>query len=143
MESTLAGAAARQRFDAARRAYLATAGARGPHVVPICFVRAGDVLYSAVDHKPKAGRPSGRPLRRLENVARDPFVAVLADHYEEDWNRLWWVRADGRARILSEGGERESALAKLARKYEQYRAAPPDGPVLAIDVEHWSAWTGW
>ncbi len=96
----------------------------------------GDVLYSAVDRKPK----SGRPLRRLENVRQDARVAVLADHYEEDWSRLWWVRADGRARILAEGAERDAALERLKGKYPQYRQEPPDGPVLAIDVERWSSW---
>jgi PPOX class probable F420-dependent enzyme len=107
-------------------------------VVPICFVLAAGVLYSAVDRKPK----SGRPLRRLENVRRDPRVSVLADHYEDDWSRLWWVRADGRARILDATPERELALAELARKYPQYRVDPPDGPVLAVDIDRWSTWTG-
>jgi PPOX class probable F420-dependent enzyme len=129
---------ARERFAAVRRAHLATTGASGPHLVPICFALAGDVLYSAVDHKPK----SGRVLRRLENIRRDPRVCVLADRYEDDWSRLWWVRADGRARILGDGAERESALMELAAKYPQYRADPPDGPVLAVDVERWSSWSG-
>jgi len=135
-------ALARERFAAARRAHLATAGPTGPHLVPICFALAGNVLYSAVDRKPKAGRPSGQPLRRLENVRHEPRVAVLADHYEERWSRLWWVRADGRARILTDGDELASALASLAEKYEQYRAEPPLGPVLAVDVERWSSWSG-
>jgi PPOX class probable F420-dependent enzyme len=131
-------ALARERLASARRAFLATAGPAGPHLVPICFALAGDVLYSAVDAKPK----SGRPLRRLENVRTDPRVAVLADHYEDDWSRLWWVRADGRARLLSAGAELDRALAELAGKYLQYRSAPPPGPVLAIDVDHWSSWSG-
>lgn len=134
MESSLA----RERFGAARRAHLATSGASGPHLVPICFALAGEVLYSAVDHKPK----TGRPLRRLDNIRAEPRVSVLTDHYEDDWTRLWWVRADGRARILEGGDERAAALAVLTAKYPQYRAEPPDGPVLAVDVERWSSWSG-
>ena len=133
---------ARERLEGARRAVLATAGRDGPHLVPICFALAGEVLYSAVDRKPKAGRPSGRPLRRLENVSHDPRVSVLADHYEEQWSRLWWVRADGLARILESGPEREVALRYLAAKYPQYAESPPAGPVVAIDVERWSSWSG-
>jgi PPOX class probable F420-dependent enzyme len=134
VESSLA----RQRFAAARRAHLATTGAEGPHLVPVCFALVGDVIYSAIDHKPK----TGRPLRRLENVRADPRVAVLADHYEDDWKRLWWVRADGRARILGEGDESAAALAELTAKYPQYRADPPNGPVLAVDVVQWNSWSG-
>lgn len=129
---------AREHFGAARRAYLGTSGGSGPHLVPICFALAGDVVYTAVDHKPK----SGRPLRRLENVRDEPRVSLLADHYEDDWTRLWWVRADGRARILAGGDELAAALAELTAKYPQYRTDPPDGPVLAVDVERWSSWSG-
>jgi PPOX class probable F420-dependent enzyme len=128
---------ARARFAAARVARLATADAAGrPHLVPICFAVAGDTVYSAVDDvKPKATRR----LRRLANVAANPAVALLADEYDEDWSRLWWVRADGRGRVLDDAPE---AVALLVERYAQYRAAPPAGPVLAVDVERWSGWSG-
>jgi PPOX class probable F420-dependent enzyme len=123
--------------ERARVARLATVGANGkPHLVPICFVLAGETLYSAVDRKPKRSLR----LKRLENVRTDPRVEVLVDHYEDDWSRLWWVRLRGHARVLEAGEERERALALLAEKYPQYRAEPPPGPVLAIDVDRWSAW---
>ncbi len=107
-----------------------------PHVVPFVFALVGDTLYSAVDEKPKA---SPR-LRRLDNIRRDPRVAVVVDHYEEDWSRLWWVRLRGTARVLEDGDERDRALALLAHKYPQYRAAPPKGAVIAVDVSEWRAW---
>ena len=62
-----------------------------PHLVPITFAVDGDALYSAVDAKPK----STRALRRLANIAANPAVSVLVDHYDDDWTRLWWARADG------------------------------------------------
>ena len=117
-----------ERFAAARVARLATAG---PHVVPICFAVDGDVIWSAVDAKPKRTRA----LRRLENIARDPRVSVLVDHYEEDWSRLWWARADGTATVHDEG-----PVALLAARYAQYAAAPPAGPFVRIAVRRWSAW---
>jgi PPOX class probable F420-dependent enzyme len=130
----MTGEEARERFAAARVARLATADASGrPHLVPIVFAVAGDEVVSAVDAKPKRTTA----LRRLANVRENPRVALLADHYEDDWSALWWVRADGRARVL-EGDD--GAVAALAERYEQYRADPPAGPVLAITVERWSGW---
>jgi PPOX class probable F420-dependent enzyme len=129
----------RERVRAARVARLATVGASGrPHLVPFCFVLDGDVLYSAVDRKSKRTVE----LRRLENVDAEPRLCVLVDHYEEDWTRLWWVRLDGRGRRLATGtAEEERALGLLGAKYDQYRAQPPPGPVLRIDVDAWRGWT--
>ncbi len=127
----------RRRVAAAQVARLGTVAVSGaPHLVPFCFVLDGDVLYSAVDRKPKR-TPR---LRRLDNVAAEPRVCVLVDHYEADWACLWWVRVDGRARRLEAGPEAERALDLLAVKYPQYRAARPDGPVLRIDAQRWTGW---
>jgi PPOX class probable F420-dependent enzyme len=130
---------ARARFAAARSARLATAGGDGrPHVVPICFaLDDDDTLYTAVDHKPKRTTK----LRRLANIAANPNVSVLADHYEdEDWIRLWWARADGTARVLP--GGHAHAVALLQARYAPYRENPPQGPVIAIAVARWSGWSG-
>jgi PPOX class probable F420-dependent enzyme len=109
-----------------------------PHLVPICFVLAGAVIYHAVDHKPKATRR----LARLANLAADPRATVLADHYEEDWSALWWVRADGRARVLEDvtAPEAARALDLLAGRYAQYREHRPAGPVIALDIERITGW---
>jgi PPOX class probable F420-dependent enzyme len=124
-----------ERFAAARVARLATAGPDGPHVVPIVFAVVGDVIYHAVDHKPKRTTA----LRRLDNLRADPRASVLVDAYDEDWERLWWVRADGMASILAPG--HAEAIAALRAKYPQYEARPPEGPVVAIKVERWSSWS--
>ena len=128
---------ARALFAGARVARLATVGADGrPHLVPVVFAAADDVVYSAVDEKPKRTRR----LRRLENVRANPHVALLADHYDDaDWNALWWVRADGVARVL-EGDDAVPGMALLTERYAQYRETPPGGPLLAIAVERWSGW---
>jgi PPOX class probable F420-dependent enzyme len=126
------------RLAAARVARLATIDPDGrPHLVPIVFALAGETLYTAVDRKPKRSRR----LRRVENARTRPDVTVLVDHYEEDWQRLWWIRVRGRARVLDGGEERERALALLTAKYPQYRRQPPDGPVVAIDVTQVRAWS--
>lgn len=140
---------ARRRVAQAQVARLATADADGrPHLVPMVFVlvsetdagatRSGDTIYSAVDAKPKR---SGA-LRRLANIAANPRVAVLVDHYEPDWHALWWVRAEGTGRILdADEPEGRDAIARLMARYPQYREQPPPGPVVAIDVTRWSSWS--
>ena len=138
----MTSAAARQRFAAARVARLATADAAGrPHVVPVVFAVDADVIYTVIDAKPKRTTA----LRRLANVAENPCVSLLADHYEEDWGALWWARADGPARVLdpvsgveAERAEAERAVALLRQRYPQQRAV---GVVLAVDVQRWSGWS--
>lgn len=128
---------ARERFASARLARLATVGADGaPHLVPIVFALLGETVYSVVDEKPKRSTD----LRRLRNVRANPRASLLVDHYEEDWGRLWWVRADGTARILDRDvPEARSAIEALLKRYPQQR---PAGPVLAVDVDRWSGWLG-
>ena len=134
----MTAAEARERFARARVARLATADADGrPHLVPVVFAVAGDTVYSAVDAKPKRTQR----LRRLANVTANPQVALLADHYGEDWDTLWWVRADGRGRVLApEAAEARRAVGLLRERYAPYTERPPGGPVLAVDVARWSGW---
>ena len=124
-----------QRFACVPVARLATVGPDGaPHLVPIVFAPVGaDVIVSAVDGKPKRSRA----LRRLANIAAEPRVSVLADHYEPDWSRLWWVRADGTAEVVETYAE---GLRALVERYPQYREAPPAGPFVVITVARWSSW---
>jgi PPOX class probable F420-dependent enzyme len=134
------GEEARERFASARVARLATAGADGrPHVVPVVFAITGDTIVHAVDDKPKRTRA----LRRLANIAANPHVALLVDEYDDaDWDRLWWVRADGVARVLESGNDEAlRALTLLAGRYVQYRATPPAGPVVAVAVTRWRGWS--
>jgi hypothetical protein len=42
--------------------------------------------------------------------------------------------------VLDDGEERVRALALLREKYPQYRDAPPDGQVLAVDVIQVRTW---
>ena len=133
---------ARERLAGARVAHLATAGADGrPHVVPCTFAMLGDAtIVTAVDHKPKRTTE----LRRLANIAANPRVALLADHYDDDWDALWWARADGTARIVEPGAEpelRADAVRALAARYAPYRTRPPAGALIVIAVERWSGWS--
>jgi PPOX class probable F420-dependent enzyme len=132
---------ARARFDLARVARLATVDASGrPHLVPTVFAVDHDTLYSAVDHKPKRTTA----LRRLANIAANPAVSVLVDHYDDaDWQELWWARADGSARVLAaDDPDARRGVALLVARYPQYVDRPPDGAVIAVAVERWLSWSG-
>lgn len=134
-------ATCRARLANARHAHLATTGAdEQPRVVPVTFALVGDDLVTAVDQKPK----STTGLRRLQDVRENPRVAVLVDEYDDDWTRLWWVRALGTAAVeIDPAGDarREAALGALAARYPQYRTDPPLGPVLRVRVERWTGWS--
>ncbi|OHT88999.1 TIGR03668 family PPOX class F420-dependent oxidoreductase [Mycobacteroides saopaulense] len=126
---------ARGRFHEAAVARLATVNESGaPHLVPVTFAIADDVICWAVDHKPK----SHNDLQRLRNITTNPAVSFLADHYDEDWATLWWARADGIARVLHAPDPTWTTL--LANKYRQYRQTPPTGPMVLTDVSRWSGW---
>ena len=117
---------------------LATVRSDGhPHVVPICFVISDDVIYSAVDEKPKRHRH----LQRISNVTATGTASFLVDEYDDDWSRLWWVRLDGLARMVDNTSEAERAIRLLRDKYAQYRDQPPSGPILAVDIERWVGWS--
>ncbi|MDH6448224.1 PPOX class probable F420-dependent enzyme [Streptomyces sp. SAI-119] len=126
----------RERFAQAKVLRLGTADAAGkPHLVPATFAVVGDVVAIAVDHKPKRHTN----LKRLRNVEENPAVTLLVDHFDEDWDRLWWVRADGQAQVIENELAYELVDA-LVDKYEQYREHRPAGPVIRIQVNRWSGW---
>lgn len=128
---------ARRRFAAAPVARLGTVTPGGrPHLVPCCFALEGDTVYTVVDAKPK----TTAALRRVRNIAANPAVSLLVDHYENDWTALWWIRLDGTARVADEPSTAATARRLLAGKYPQYRRVEMPGPVIAIGVEGWVAW---
>lgn len=139
---------ARRRFANSEVARLATvsdgdgdladtpAGPR-PHLVPVTFAFAApDVLVIGVDDKPK----STTDLKRLRNIAAHPAVSLLADRYDPDWTRLWWSRADGTARTLTEGVAHARAWERLRTRYPQYAGRELGGPVIEVAVLRWTGW---
>ncbi|UQX10928.1 TIGR03668 family PPOX class F420-dependent oxidoreductase [Candidatus Mycobacterium methanotrophicum] len=124
-------------FARAPVARLGTVAPNGmPHLVPVAFALRDEVVYTAVDAKPK----TTRRLRRLANIERHPQVSLLVDHYADDWTQLWWARVDGIAAIHHDGNVRGAALDLLRAKYPQYQSVPLDGPVIAVAVQRWSSW---
>jgi len=128
----------RHRIDGAMVALLATVGADGrPHIVPITFALDEDTMFFAIDFKPK----KTADLQRLRNIEANPSVSVLVDHYEEDWTKLWWVRADGTARIVIDGATFEKGISLLTQRYAQYQSARPAGPMVSIAIQRMTGWS--
>jgi coenzyme F420-0:L-glutamate ligase/coenzyme F420-1:gamma-L-glutamate ligase len=135
--------AVRAKLKNARVARLATVDEKSqPHVVPICFVYARGVFYTAVDRKPK--RVPAEKLARLRHIKKAPEVALLVDEYQEDWGRLWYILVRGKARLipLSARKERAAAVRQLRAKYAQYAAGmlPDDAPIIRITPERIISW---
>lgn len=136
----MTSADALRRFATATVARLATVGSEGrPHLVPITFALLDDdTLVTAVDHKPKRTRS----LLRLANIEANPRVSVLVDHYEDDWERLWWVRADGLARVQDGRTSKSAVLAEaLVGRYPAYREQPPAGPFIVVEIQRLTGWS--
>ncbi len=109
----------------------------GPHLVPIAFAVDRDTVVSVVDAKPKRSAA----LQRLANVRHERRVSLLVDRYEDDWRRLWWVRADGVAEVVASGPDHARAVDLLSAKYARYRRERPTGPVLRVGVLTWRWWS--
>ncbi|HEX8133183.1 MAG TPA: TIGR03668 family PPOX class F420-dependent oxidoreductase [Actinomycetes bacterium] len=125
------------RFAGARVARLATITAQGPRLVPVTFAWHRGTAVWAVDRvKPKRHTR----LRRLDDLAADARVSLLADHYAEDWAELWWVELQGTAATV-DGEAAGAALDALAGRYPAYRAERPPGPVVAVTPRRWTWWS--
>jgi PPOX class probable F420-dependent enzyme len=123
-------------FCSSEVAVLATIGPDGaPDLVPVVFAPVGPrTLVTPIDQKPK----TTRRLHRLDNIDADPRVSLLAQHWDSDWERLWWVRAEGRGNVVKSIGS-EPARA-LAERYPPYRERPPAGPWVLVEIERLVGW---
>lgn len=105
--------------------------------MPICFVFDGKEFYSPIDEKPKRTTK----LKRLRNIAENPYIALVIDHYEADWRKLAYLLILGRAKLLHRGPRHEMAVRRLRRKYPQYRSmALAARPLIVIQPRKIISW---
>jgi coenzyme F420-0:L-glutamate ligase / coenzyme F420-1:gamma-L-glutamate ligase len=126
-----------------RVARLATADAHGrPHAIPVCYACDGRSFYIALDAKPKRVAPGA--LRRVRNILENPRVALIVDHYSEDWSELAYLLVRGTAELLAPGSEEHRyAIALLRGRYQQYVRMPiHEQPAIAIRPLSITAWSG-
>lgn len=136
-------------FEATERAYLerarvghlATADAEArPHVVPVCFALVDDRIVSSIDEKPQSVAPGA--LRRSRDIRENSRVALVCDHYVEDWSELGWVQVQGTAAIVDPGDAfHDGAVSALRAKYDQYGDhALEERPIIRIDPGSVRTW---
>jgi PPOX class probable F420-dependent enzyme len=136
---TLPAHEARRLFASGRVAYLATLRLDGTAaLVPIVFDVIGERIVSLVDPKPKRTLD----VARLTNITRDPRVTLLVDRYAEDWDLLWWARAEGEAHVVKSGPEHDEASSRIRSKYPQYKTLQGSfGDAIVVRVSRWSGWS--
>jgi PPOX class probable F420-dependent enzyme len=107
---------------------------RGVHLVPVVFALVGDRLAVPIDDvKPKRSTR----LRRLMNLEGDPRASLLADGRSDDWDALWWVRADLTFTGVEDPDSWQSAL---AARHGEYRAEGSVHAVLAFRIDGLVGW---
>jgi PPOX class probable F420-dependent enzyme len=100
-----------------------------------------DRILIVVDDKPK----SGKTLRRVQNIRENNSVAVLIDHYEDEWTALWWLLIRGAGEILEFEEFSEQQQLKISstfrKKYRQYKELSfTDRTFISITIEVVSSW---
>jgi coenzyme F420-0:L-glutamate ligase / coenzyme F420-1:gamma-L-glutamate ligase len=114
-------------FADARSVSLATVSAKGePHVVPVSPVLDLDRVIVASD----------ADTAKVRNVLENPSVALSADAYAEDWDRLRAVVVFGEATVIDGGFEWERDRNLLYEKFPQYPQQAPieEGVTVMLDV---------
>jgi PPOX class probable F420-dependent enzyme len=102
------------------------------------FALEGDTIHLVADPKPK----DGLDLLRHRNIAANAAVSLLVDEYHEPWRGIWWVRADGKARVIEDGADRDRTIELLRAKYADYEEwTTPFGAATRLSVERWRSWT--
>lgn len=125
----------------ARVGHLATVDPEGmPHVVPICFVVNSNAIFSPVDEKPKQSSP--QQLGRIRNIRKHPDSTLVVDHYQENWQHLFWIQIRGSASIQSPDSENHTRIiSNLRDKYAQYEEHGLESrPLIKLSVEDVISW---
>jgi len=133
--------AEREYVAAARVGRLATADGEGrPHAVPVCFALRDGRIVTPIDEKPQDAPPGA--LRRLRDIAENPRVALVVDHYTEAWSDLGWVQVRGTTARLDPGVARlAGGIATLREKYDQYADHALEGrPVIEVEPGSVRSW---
>ena len=125
---------ARERFGHARVARMATVSGDGsPHLVPMVFALDGDEVDQRGRPETETDQRAAPPRQHRGQSLRQRARRRVR---RRTGRRLWWARADGWARV-----EHESRPHAAVARYPQYRTGLPYGPVVVIEIDHWSGWS--
>ncbi|MBW3595569.1 MAG: TIGR03668 family PPOX class F420-dependent oxidoreductase, partial [Actinobacteria bacterium] len=76
-----------------------------------------------------------------KNIARDDRVALLIDHWDEDWKRLAWLMVRGRAVVDPDASM--DVMRELNERYPQYDVEQRHDALIRIRPTRlsWWAWS--
>lgn len=125
-----------RRLASARHGVLGTVHTtRGVDAIPVVFAVADAAILIPIDTlKPKRGAE----LQRVANISADSRCVLLVEHYEDDWDALWWVRVHGRAAVAATATE--SVVRPLTDRYPQYRQPGSIAGVIVLDQLEITGW---
>jgi PPOX class probable F420-dependent enzyme len=127
-----------RRLAAAPHGVLATVHPeRGVDAVPVVFAVVDRTVVVPID---RVKDKRSTDLQRVRNLEREPRCALLVDHYEDDWSRLWWVRLHAEGALVEAGPDLAGATAALAERYPAYR---DPGAIVAVLHLTPTRITGW
>jgi nitroimidazol reductase NimA-like FMN-containing flavoprotein (pyridoxamine 5'-phosphate oxidase superfamily) len=102
---------------------IATCGGEFPHVVPVSYVYRNGFLYFATDYETK----------KLENLNRNPKVALAIDVYSSVGNRAICIQ--GTARLIESGKEFLQLYGIFHEKFQWVRDTPwKEGEAPFVEV---------
>ncbi len=102
-----------------------------PHLIPVCPVFDNEsTLYVDI----------GDRSASAEGVRANSRVAVLIDHYEDDWTGLKAVLLHCRSEVI-EGDARDRAWEMIREKFPQYSTVNWSPRLtLALRIQDWRQW---
>ena len=70
---------------------------------------------------------------------------MLVDHYEEDWQALWFVMVEGEASLVTDSQEYRRARVAMRSKYPQYltmELTEAVNPMIRVRIDRVVTWKG-
>ena len=144
--------AERRFLDEARYGVLATTAPDGrARLVPVCYALSDRVdkvgrpiLYTPIDEKQKK-TDNPHDVARVRDLLVLPEVTLVVDRWDEDWDRLAWLRIYGHGELLEpqpgEAAEHTTAIALLRARYPQYAGHDLEHrPIIRVALERVVSW---
>jgi coenzyme F420-0:L-glutamate ligase/coenzyme F420-1:gamma-L-glutamate ligase len=135
-----------------RYAVLATTAPDGrARLVPVCYALSDEVdsvgrpiLYTPIDEKQKK-TDNPHDVARVRDLLVLPELTLVFDRWDEDWDRLAWLRIYGYGELLdplpSEDAEHAAAVVMLRARYPQYATHDLEHrPIIRVALERVVSW---
>jgi nitroimidazol reductase NimA-like FMN-containing flavoprotein (pyridoxamine 5'-phosphate oxidase superfamily) len=106
-----------------------------PHVTPVCHVVWKEKIYWASD----------LDAVKIANLKQNPWVALVADVYKNDWRDTGGVMVQGTAKIIEKGSVFLKVRDLMYKKFKVYKskAGFEEGEAAIIEVTPKKRFSWW